>query len=222
MNAELVVFDCDGVLADSEMLYARIEIARIHEFGWQITAEDHRQLFTGLPSAEIFRAVSNHTGKPVPPDFFDRLHADFSQALETLSPVPGAVETVLGLSVPRAVASNSSASGLARKLAACGLTGAFGDLVISMDQVAAAKPAPDIYLLAAERACTPPAQAIAVEDSANGIRAARAAGMHVIGFTGGGHHGPDSAMQLLAAGAHETVASMPDLAMLLDQRTTRP
>lgn len=219
MKAELVVFDCDGVLVDSEVLYQRVDLQRIGAMGWPITAEEYRRTFTGLPTHEIFQTVASRLGVDHAPDLIDDLRAEYTAAIEDLQVVPGAVETALAVNVPCAVASNTRSAPLHRKLARCGFGDCFGDLVFSREDVTNPKPAPDIYLLAAQRAGIAPDRAIAVEDSANGVRAAVAASMHVVGFTGGSHQGPESGEDLIAAGAAETAASMPELSRILAART---
>jgi HAD superfamily hydrolase (TIGR01509 family) len=175
-----VIFDLDGVLADSEPSHFEAINAVLHRYGKEMTHEQQAKQM-GLGHAASLAATIRDTGVPLTAE---HLSAEYELAMmEVLSrgstPLPGVVSLVLRLrelGIPIAVASSSLPSWIEATIAGIGLTGQF-DAVISGEQVANPKPAPDIYLRAAELIDVPPAECIAIEDSPNGLTSARAAGM---------------------------------------------
>ena len=207
-----VIFDCDGVLVDSEVLAIEVEIVLLAECGLVYAPDEYRHRFLGLNDAAFREALDLDaralTGRPLPADFIDRAHRQRWVACQTrLTEVGGCAAAVSGLGLPKAVASSSGADFLREKLRLTGLLAAFDPHVYSADLVARAKPHPDIFLHAAERLGVDPARCLAIEDSVNGVRSARAAGMTVWGFSGGGHMDGAAAARLAEAGAAEVVGS---------------
>ncbi len=201
-----VLFDCDGVLVDSEVLAIEIERALFAEIGLTYELDEYKRRFLGMSTSAFLEAVDAdalaRTGRRLPPDFearyLDRSRAAFE---ERLRPIAGAVDATSEVRQPKAVASSSGLSALLYKLELTGLAGAFGEHVYSAEQVALPKPAPDLFVFAADRLGADPATTLVIEDSVNGIRAAKAAGMIAAGFTAGGHCDPGHGATLEAAGA---------------------
>lgn len=187
---ELVIFDCDGVLVDSEPLAARVDADLLADVGWVISAEEVAQRFIGC-SAMHFRAeVEAHIGRPVP-DWWDQ---EFRGRFEVLAEkelvaIPGVAQAVAALAAAggaRCVASNSSRDRVLWMLRRTGLMGYFEEgRVFSGRDVAEPKPAPDLFLHAAAALGVAPGAAVVVEDSRFGVEAARRAGMAVFGYAGG-------------------------------------
>lgn len=213
---DLVIFDCDGVLIDSEVLACRIEAEELTALGYPITVEETVMRFTGLPAGAVRAAIEADWGQPLPADFEGRVHVEIKEAYRRdLRPIPGIADLLAALAVPVCVASSSAPDKLRLGLELTGLHECFAPHVFSTTMVARGKPAPDIFLFAAEQMGTPPQRCVVVEDSLAGVQAGVAAGIPVIGFTGGGHCGPGHAARLLQAGARLTVSSAVELHSLL-------
>ncbi len=197
----LVIFDCDGVLVDSEGPSAQVTAREVGLLGWPMTADEAMTRFIGLRLSDMPALVAAHTGRPVPPDWVEHMRARLIEALATqVEPMPGAasvLQATAALGLPYRVASNSSHEEMAVKFARTGLAPLVESRVHSARDVAAGKPAPDVFLAAAAAAGVPPQACIVVEDSLPGIRAALAAQMTCIGLD---PHGPGDALR--AAGAH--------------------
>jgi HAD superfamily hydrolase (TIGR01509 family) len=212
-----VVFDCDGTLVDSERLYAEVDAELFAQHGAPISAEDILATYTGQTVKAMLADVQSRFGVRFPDDLPARMEALVDDRLaRDLRAFAGAVELTQHLAasdVPLAVASNSFLSRVRSNLAATGLAALFGDRLATGDRVKQPKPAPDVYLLAAQMVGIAPADCVAVEDSPTGVRGAVAAGMTVIGFADG-HHGFAPAA-LLDAGAALVVPSYAVLADVL-------
>jgi len=205
-----VIFDCDGVLVDSEILAIEVEIALLGAAGLVYEPEEYRHRFLGLSAAAAHVLIDldarERLGRPLSEGLADRIHHQCWEACQNrLVEVAGCGAAVAALALPKAVASSSGADFLREKLRLTGLLGAFDPHVYSADLVERAKPHPDIFLHAALRLDVDPARCLAIEDSVNGVRAALAAGMTVWGFSGGGHVDAQGAARLVEAGAHEVV-----------------
>jgi beta-phosphoglucomutase-like phosphatase (HAD superfamily) len=213
-----VIFDCDGVLVDSEVLALEVELEVLAELGLTFDRDDYVLRFMGLSTADFHAAMDEEArkrlGRPVSADVrgSDRLRAVM---IAQLTEVTGATDVVRALTLPKAIASSGSAPGLERKLKQTGLWDHFAPHVYSADHVARAKPAPDLFLHAAAALGMAPADCLVIEDSVNGVTAGRAAGMTVWGFLGGGHAHEGLAARLKAAGAERIVADWPDAARQL-------
>ena len=201
-----VIFDCDGVLVNTEAIVTDIEMAAMARLGVQYESADFIARFVGTSMTD-FKAGLNADhhrvhGRDLPDGFFDALKAETYCALKVrIEAVPGVRDFVKRLHAPRAVASSSDRDILKVKLQRTGLAGLFGAHVHSAQDVKKAKPAPDLYLRAAHQLSINPAHALAIEDSATGVRAAVAAGMTCWGFVGGGHCPPGYGDRLRRAGA---------------------
>ena len=217
---DAVIFDCDGVLVDSEVIGLRVILGCLAEIGLTYDRQDYVERFLGSTWKDFYSRLDvDHRarlGAPLPADFPARVSARFAADADNESPlIAGAHDLIAALGVPKAVASGSSPAELDRKLRRTGLFDAFAPHIYSAQTVPQGKPSPDIYLHAAAQLGLDPTACVAVEDSVNGVRSAVAAGMTVVGFTGGGHCSPSLAAKLMDAGAAEVACDMPALARIL-------
>jgi len=217
MSASAVIFDCDGVLINSEVIYIDVERALIREIGLDLGVAEYQARFVGLSHVDLvaeIRAMCDAAGLSFPEDFNARhTVACAARFADELAPVGGVAALLEAHTGSRAVASSSAPEALAEKLALTGLAGYFSPHIYSTAEVDRGKPAPDVFLHAADRICVAAEDCIVVEDSANGVKAGKAAGMTVWGFTGGGHADPGLSDRLRQAGAdlvfdrHANIAS---------------
>jgi beta-phosphoglucomutase-like phosphatase (HAD superfamily) len=209
---DAVLFDCDGVLVDSEVVGLEESTRFLKERGFVFSPADIVRRYTGKRDdrfrAELLADYAEVLGRQ--PDeaeseaLFTGLLATRRAARDNMQAVPGAlgcVETVFRAGTPSAVASSSRQDMLDSKVDRFGFKPFFGRHVYSADKVAHGKPAPDIFLYAAEQIGAPPQTCLVIEDSVFGVEAGLAAGMTVFGFTGGGHCFDGHAERLLEAGA---------------------
>jgi HAD superfamily hydrolase (TIGR01509 family) len=215
-----VIFDCDGVLIDSEILALEVELAILAEHGLHFEREDYVTRFMGLSHDAFHDVIDNEAkkrlGHSISHIIRDELAARLRQTMiARLTQVPGAAAAVVQTALPKAVASSSTKEGLERKLKQVGLWEHFAPHVYSADHVTHAKPAPDLFLHAAKALDIPPGECLVLEDSVNGVIAAKRAGMRVWGFLGGGHVHDRLGAKLIAAGAERLVRDWPQAAILL-------
>lgn len=181
--ADLVIFDCDGVLVDSDRIALRIQAERISALGLEMTYEDCVRDFLGLGMPATLRILANRLGRPVPEGWEAELDAAVRDGFRReLTPVPGIVEALEEIELPACVASSGSHEKMRLTLGLTGLWDRFAGRIFSADEVQHGKPAPDLFMHAASRMSTPPERCIVVEDSPFGIAAAKAAGMSALGF----------------------------------------
>ena len=207
----LLVFDCDGVLVDSEVLALDTLRDMMASLGRPMTMAEADREFTGGSLADTVTTAQRLLGRPIPAGVGE----EFGQLLldrfrRELKPIPGVRDAILALPYRRCVASSSSPERLRLSLAVSGLAPLF-EHVFSAVQVARGKPAPDLYLLAARTLGEPPERCIVIEDARRGVAAGRAAGMRVIGFAGAAHAAPALADELRHAGAEVVIRSMDEL-----------
>ena len=179
-----VLFDCDGVLADTELLVNQLVATELTARGWFMDVHDARRLFLGMAWPDIRPLVEARTGE-LPPGWEDDFSRSITVLLESETPaIPGAMDALrrIAASLPVAVASNSSRRELAAKIARLGLGSVFDGRCFSFEDVALPKPAPDIYLAAAGACGVLPGDCVVIEDSITGVRAGLAAGCRVLGF----------------------------------------
>ena len=216
MPFSLVIFDCDGVLVDSEILSAEVEAEALSHLGVPVTSQDVMNSFLGLTQAELERKFEREYGIRLPPDHAQTTSQMLRKAyLTRLDPVPGVRKVIEELAVPFCVASNSPPSKLGLGLSVTNLFELVYPNIFCSKLVARGKPAPDLFLYAAKTMGADPARAVVVEDSVVGIKAAKAAGMLAIGFVGGLHHMPPSDQALIAAGADHIAQTMEDVQALI-------
>lgn len=217
---DAVIFDCDGVLVDSEALGLGHELRELAAIGLVYSRETYSARFMGMNNNDFYAELDAErralVGEPLPADFRAAQRARMFKACEDeVTEVPGARRAVAAWRGPKAVASSSGSVLLKVKLTATGLWDAFAPHIYGGDMVERGKPAPDIFLLAAKGLGLDPARVLVIEDSANGVRAARAAGAQVWGFLGGGHMGSGDAERLIAAGAARAVEHWGEAEILL-------
>lgn len=180
------IFDCDGVLVDSERLIQQIDMAMIAELGWPITREEILAQHLGHTEAEVAANIERRIGRELPPAFRSDRDAAYAAAFrERLVEVPGVRASVEGLVASGwqvCVASSGSHARMDLTLGVTGLQDLFRGRIFSADDVARGKPAPDLFLHAAREMKAPVTQCVVIEDSPSGVRAARAAGMPVVGY----------------------------------------
>lgn len=187
----LVIFDCDGVLVDSEGPSNRVVAQEITALGWPMNEAESTARFIGHRLSDIPPVVEAHLGRPVPDGWVEHLRGRLIAAFDTLQPIPGAaaaLQAVAALGVPFRVASNSSHEEMAVKFDRTGLAALVAGRRHSARDVARGKPAPDVFLAAAAAEGVAPEACLVVEDSVPGVMAAVAAGMRVVGLDihGGG------------------------------------
>lgn len=215
-DPELVIFDCDGVLVDSEVIFARVLGECLTDAKFPASAEEALLLGFGKNRETLTAAVEARYGRALPDGFFEAMRARSALVLEReLKPIPGITQLLTALPTARCVASNGHLQRVRERLAMTGLLEFFDPHVFSAIQVPAGKPAPDLFLLAAHELRVDPAACTVVEDSTVGIAAAIAAEMPVIGFCGGSHCPEGHAAHLLAAGCAQVFTDMTDLAAYL-------
>ncbi|MFJ4189025.1 HAD family hydrolase [Kitasatospora sp. NPDC089509] len=186
---DLVIFDCDGVLVDSEIIAVRVLVQLGAEFGWPLTEAEVVERFVGRSEAANHAMVAERLGEEVATLFDKRFRALHAEAVDAgLTPVDGVVEALdalAALTLPTCVASSGGHEKMRHTLGRTGLYGRFEGRIFSATEVGRGKPAPDLFLHAARRMGVEPARCLVVEDSGPGVLAARAAGMRALGYAGG-------------------------------------
>ncbi len=215
MAVDLVIFDCDGVLVDSEILASRLMAAALTREGYAITPAECRERYTGISLASLISAVEKDWGNKLPENFEEsvRIH-DLGVFANELKAVPGVADALRQIDIPVCVASSGVPQKIENSLRTTGLMEFFAPHLFSTTMVARGKPAPDIFLHAAQQMGVEPARCCVIEDAEAGIRGALDAGMQVFGFAGGGHCGPGYMHMLHKAGAglvFENMARLPEL-----------
>jgi len=212
MDFDAIIFDCDGVLVDSEVLAIRGERTALEALGLSYTPEEYVRRFVGLHDAAFFDQLrADHRerlGRDAAPDFAERVLDGRRREMHALTIIAGADAALVAAKARfgrLAVASSARAVFLDSKLRRMGLFDLVAPHVYSADLVAAGKPAPDIFLYAAKKIEAAPQRCLVIEDSVNGVKAGVAAGMTVWGFTGGGHCYDGYDARLAAAGAHQVM-----------------
>ncbi|MFC4030944.1 HAD family hydrolase [Streptomyces polygonati] len=184
--AELVIFDCDGVLVDSEKIAVKVDVDVLAALGWPLTEEEIVERFVGRSFADMTADIERYLGRALPDGWDTPYRRLYREAFEReLTPVDGVVEALDALTLPSCVASSTSHAGLRHTLGLTGLYERFAGRVFSAADVARGKPAPDLFLHAARSLGVEPARCLVVEDSRYGVEAARAAGMRSYGYYGG-------------------------------------
>lgn len=180
----LVIFDCDGVLVDSERLAVRTETAILANLGWPLSEDEIIERFVGRSAEYMHKEIECQLGRKV--DWDSEFESRYREVFEReLVPVHGVVESLDRITTPICVASSGSHSKIRFSLGLTGLLDRFADRIFSVEDVEHGKPAPDIFLYAADRMGVLPSRCAVVEDSVSGVSAGLAAGMRVFAFAGG-------------------------------------
>ena len=216
--ARLVIFDCDGVLIDSEPIACAIMAQVMTENGFPLTPTDI-EAFIGQSGKDTYTQIEARFGKKLPGDIRERSRAIYRKrlAIDAMPAMAGVAALIDALDAPSCVASNSSHEYLDMVLASARLRDKFPARIFSSYDVARPKPYPDLFEHAARSLGAGADGCVVIEDSVHGVNAALAAGMEVIGFCGGGHCRDGHADRLMAAGARTTCASMDEVAAHLDR-----
>jgi HAD superfamily hydrolase (TIGR01509 family) len=204
---DLVIFDCDGVLVDSELLACGAVAEVLEAVGIAFTPEEIVARYTGVSAVTMFRDIELYTGRTLPADFASRVQervlAVFRRDLKAMPGIESVLDT---LPCCVCVASSSTPERIRLALTVTGLIDHFDGNQFSATQVLKGKPAPDLFLFAAEQMSAAPGDCVVVEDSPPGVRAALDAGMGVVGFVGGSHYNSIAADRLSSIGA-QTIAT---------------
>ena len=215
----LFLFDCDGVLVDSEIIASKVDAELLTGAGYPISAEDVTQRFAGLTFRMIIDIIEGETGRKLPEDLTARQKETLDRRLANeLKPIAGVEDVLEKLDPERAVCSNSSSERLGITLGRARLFDLFAPHIYSAVEVGdrQPKPSPNVYSFAAKQFGRPPRECIVIEDSVFGVTAGRGAGMRVVGFTGGAHSWPGHADLLTEAGAETVINRFADLPKVAD------
>lgn len=215
-----LIFDCDGVLVDSEPLSMRVDVQILAENGVVMSeAEAHRR-FVGRTFSAMLDEISREFGVSFPADASTQKDLRLLELYETDLRVVDGVEAALEALGPQhfSVASNSPYERVETALRIARLTRFFGNRITTFEHVARGKPEPDVFIEAARRAGYVPQDCIVAEDSVTGVTSAHRAGCHVLGFTGTHPHPDEQAPKLLKAGAASVFSHMSELPRLVSER----
>lgn len=219
MRFDGIIFDFDGVLLESEYAGNRQIADYLTRIGHPTTPEESMANFMGLAGRDFHDAIEKWIGRAIPEDFHEARADEDRRALdEGLPEVAGAIAFIRALppELPRAIASSSSTRWITRHLEHLGVRDAFGDRIFSgREHVARGKPAPDIYLHAAQALGVDIARTVILEDSPVGVTGALASGAHVIGLCAGSHCPPDHGERLRTLGVREIAHDFGEVARLL-------
>jgi HAD superfamily hydrolase (TIGR01509 family) len=207
----LVIFDCDGVLVDSELITNRVFAQMLNELGIAISLEDMFERFVGRSMPQCLQTLAGMLGHPVPGHFVEEYHTRSTAALKSELKAVAGIETVLAaLRIPFCVASSGSHEKMHTTLGITGLLPQFLGKMYSVTEVAQSKPFPDVFLHAARQQGVLPADCAVIEDTPTGVKAGVAAGMTVFGYCA-----LTPGRRLVEAGAHHTFERMRDLPDLI-------
>lgn len=208
---DLVIFDCDGVLVDSERITNTVFCAMLNELGLSVSLSDMFERFVGLSMPQCLELITALLGRAPPEDFVPTLRRRAEAALRAgVRPIEGVTEVLKELRIPCCVASSGEHDKIRLTLGATGLLQNFEHRIFSVADVALPKPAPDVFLHAARTLGADPAACAVIEDTPTGVRAGVAAGMRVFGFAANTPH-----HRLSEAGAHHVFCAMRELPQLL-------
>lgn len=222
MPTDLIIFDCDGVLVDSEVLSCDVHADMLTRHGYPISPADVQARFLGRSAKEAKLEIEREMGRALPDHYHVAIKAEMTRVFtERLQAVPQVDDVLRRLTRKKCVASSGTPERIRSSLTLTGLIGHFGPHIYSAAQVEHGKPAPDLFLFAAAQMGVPPGRCLVIEDSVPGVVGAAAAGMAVAGFCGGGHCGADHATALRQAGATVIFAEMAQVADFI-AKTNQP
>jgi len=208
----LVIFDCDGVIVDSEAIANRITAASLVAEGWPMTSQEAENFFLGMTLTDMVPMIEAHIGRPLSPGWKPNLMRALLEALSRDAvPIPGAIEAMraaTAMGVPWRIASNSSHEEMRAKFARLGISDMVAGRVHSHRDVARGKPAPDLFLATAAAEGVAPAECVVIEDSVPGTRAAAASGVDCLAYA---PHGRDTALVAEGAVPFRSMLELPAL-----------
>ncbi len=211
---DLVIFDCDGVLVDSEIIAARVEAELLTAAGFEISAEEIAESYAGLTFKDIMLKIEEKAAIPFQASLISQAEELVDRKLKTdVRAIDGVHEAVAAVTAPRCICSNSTSERIEMMLERTRILPLFKGRIFSALETPSKKPkpAPDVFLHAANTYGADPAKTFVIEDSVHGISGAVSAGMRVIGFTGGAHSYPGHADALTEAGAETVIRRWADL-----------
>jgi len=215
-NFDLIIFDCDGVLVDSEVISCRVHADVLTRYGYPISAEAVHQRFLGRTARDATAEVERELGRPLAETYeLERRTTLLAALAETVEAIPHLHDALDAIDARICVASSAAHEKIFTTLSRTGLYMRFAPNIFSGTQVSNGKPAPDLFLFAARQMAALPARCVVIEDSVPGVTGALAAGMTVLGFHGGSHCRPGDGEALRAAGAMVTFDDMRQLPGLL-------
>jgi len=210
---DLIIFDCDGVLIDSEGIALQVLCSALKDYGVELSLAEAKERYVGRSEASEVADIKSRYNLELPPSYFEKKQRLRMKMFEdSLRPIEGIAALIDGLSFKKCVASGSSLDRLHHSLGLVGLWSKFAPHIFSATQVKHGKPAPDLFLYAAAQMGVSPSSCLVIEDSVAGVQAAKAAGMKVLGFTGGSHCDIGHGDVLCREGAVASYAHMSDLA----------
>jgi HAD superfamily hydrolase (TIGR01509 family) len=213
-----LIFDCDGVLIDSEIVVCRLVSEELTSIGYPVSVTEIIRRYAGRPEPAMIADIEQDWGRSVPDEYFLRIKARVAEAYASeLRPVSGIAETLTRIRASICVASSSAPQKLRLGLEATGLHSRFGENIVSASYVAQGKPAPDVFIYAAGWMRAQIEHCVVIEDSIPGVEAARKAGIRTFGFVGGSHCPPGHEERLLAAGAEHVLRNIRDLEQCLPE-----
>jgi HAD superfamily hydrolase (TIGR01509 family) len=216
VSSNLIIFDCDGVLIDSEGLAHRALVEVLADYGIKMSFKEALKRYVGRPASFEKTDIESRYQIKLSSDFFEKRDTLLIRLYESeLKPIPGVRDFIEALICKKCVASSNGPKTLRRSLGVTGLWEYFAPNVFNSHQVKNGKPAPDLFLFAAKQMRVSPSSCLVIEDSVAGVRAARAANMRVFGFVGGSHCGAGHADVLRSEGAEQVFAKMSDIAEVL-------
>lgn len=223
MPPDLIIFDCDGVLIDSEILACRVDAEELSALGIPMSTKDVIRKFAGVSQKDMRTMIERDAGWSLPPDYEARVDQRIADLMsEELRPIPGIRAVIEQLDSPFCIASSSTHEKLQFTLTLTGLYDLFTPNIFSSSEVTHGKPAPDLFLHAATRMKAAPDRCIVIEDSTAGVEAAVAAGMHPIGFVGGAHCDARQADRLQRMGAKLVIDRLESLLQAIPEALCCP
>jgi HAD superfamily hydrolase (TIGR01509 family) len=220
MTIQHIIFDCDGVLIDSEEISMAVDRRLLAENGVHLSEGEMHQRFVGKTFKAMITEVEALSGRVMPPDLEARKDVIMLEAYaRELKPIAGVPQMLDAIALPKSIGTNGPRARALQALRIVGIDRHFGERLTTFEDVVHGKPAPDIYLLAAKRAGFAPHDCAVVEDSVTGVAAAVAAGCITFGFTGSQVHRSEHALKLVELGAHAVFDDMAKLPGLLAKVT---
>ncbi|MEL6250979.1 MAG: HAD family phosphatase [Bacteroidota bacterium] len=211
-----LIFDCDGVLIDSEYVAVNVMLKMLAPFGYTSSFQEYANQFTGMLDTEILKYLNEKEGLPFPPNFYQQIEAERDRVFEEeLKPVQGMPELVKGISFPKSVVSNSHVAHVEMSLDICGIRPLFEGRIYSSEHVLKPKPHPDVYMHALQSLSLSADEVLVVEDSLTGVQSAKGAGCKVIGFAGASHISEGHTDKLLELGVEKAAKTPEELSDIL-------
>lgn len=211
-SIKLVIFDCDGVLLDSEGIANEVELEALKTLNIDIDSAHYQERFAGVTTKNVFAILAKEYNKSISTQFLKKVEAKVVDALEKeVRIIPNIKKALQEIKIPKVVASNSHFSRLSKLLTMKKLTQYFDGYIFSADFVKHPKPAPYLYQYIAKKMLVSPDKCLDIEDSETGVQAARQAGMNVLGFIKSRHFCAENEKKLLKAGAFQVFLEMKDL-----------